>query len=152
MLFAECDPSCAQACYEGVQVETVMSEIDIFVTPTAIITFDHMKKLKNKTFIGNTGHCCNEVDLAGSEGFEGTEVDHIKLQKIVIVSPVGHSVIMMRRLKGFFHTFHLFFFLKKKSAESGRQCGEGGNFRAERSSNGSCRSRRALQLMDAGGV
>ena len=27
-----------QACYEAVQVETVMSEIDIFVSPTGIIT------------------------------------------------------------------------------------------------------------------
>ena len=45
MLFAECVPFCAlQACYdEGVPVETVMSEIDIFVSPTGIITFDHMK-------------------------------------------------------------------------------------------------------------
>ena len=64
-----------------------------------------MKKLKNNTFVGNTGHFDNEVDLAGSEGFEGTEVDHIKPQKIVLVSPVGQSVIMMRLLKGFFALF-----------------------------------------------
>ena len=57
-----------------------------FVSSTSIITFDHMKKLKNNTFVGNTGHFDNEVDLAGSEGFEGTEVDHIKPQKIVLVS------------------------------------------------------------------
>ena len=33
ILFAECDPFRAlHACFEGVQVETVMSEIDIFVS------------------------------------------------------------------------------------------------------------------------
>ena len=40
-------------------------------------------------------------------------------------------------------------------AESGRQCGDDpphGNFHAELSSNGSCQNRRALELMDAGGL
>ena len=60
-----------------------MSQIDIFVSPTSVIILDHKKKLKNNTFVGNTGHFGNEVDLPGSEGFEGTEVDHIKPQKIV---------------------------------------------------------------------
>ena len=67
-----------------------------------------MNKLKYNTFVGNTGHFDNEVDVAGSDGFEGTELDHIKPKKIVLVSPVGHSVIMMRRLKSTFHR------LKKK--------------------------------------
>ena len=35
-----------------------------------IITLDHMKKLKNNAFVGNTGHFDNEIDLAGSEGLE----------------------------------------------------------------------------------
>ena len=51
--------------------------------------------------------------------------------------------------------FALFPISKKKSAESSRQCGDdpaGGNFHADRSSNGSCGSRRALQLMDAGAL
>ena len=39
-----CGPLCApQACYEGVQVEIVVSQIDIFVSPTSIITLDHKK-------------------------------------------------------------------------------------------------------------
>ena len=41
MLFAECGPFCAlQACCEGVQVEIVMPEIDIFDSSTSIITLD----------------------------------------------------------------------------------------------------------------
>ena len=71
MLFAECDSFCAlQACFEGVQIETV-SEIDIFVSSKSTITLDHMKKLKNNTFVGNTRHFDNEIDLAGSECLEG---------------------------------------------------------------------------------
>ena len=57
-----------QACYKAVQVETVMSEIDIFVSPTGIITLDHMKKLNEITLVGNTGHFDNEIDFAGSGG------------------------------------------------------------------------------------
>ena len=44
MLFAECGPfSALQACYEGVQVEFVMSKIDIFVSSISFITLDHKK-------------------------------------------------------------------------------------------------------------
>ena len=51
--------------------------------------------------------------------------------------------------------FKVFFVLFPEEKKSGRQCGDdpaGGNFHAGRSSNGSCRSRRAPQLMDAGGL
>ena len=56
----------------------------------------------------------------------------------------------MRRSKGF-RTFSRF----QKCAEFGLQCGDdppGGNFHVELSSNGSCRSRRAHQLVNAGGL
>ena len=33
--------------------------------------------------VGNTGHFDNEIDLVGSEGLQGTQVDTITLQKIV---------------------------------------------------------------------
>ena len=67
MLFAVCGPFCAlQACYEAVLLETVMSEIDIFASPTGIITLDHKKKLKNNMFVGNTIHFDNEIDFAGT--------------------------------------------------------------------------------------
>ena len=66
MLFAVCAPFWAlQACSEGVQVEIVMSEFDIFVSSMSIITLDHMKSLKNITLDGNTGHFDEEIDLAG---------------------------------------------------------------------------------------
>ena len=76
--------------------ETVMSEFDIFVSPAGIITLDHMEKLKNNTLVGNTGLFYNEVDLVGSEGFEGTDVDHVKPQKIVIVSLGAELTVLTR--------------------------------------------------------
>ena len=67
---------------------TVMAEIDIFASSTVhfnIIILDYMKK--NVAFAGNTGHFCNEIVLAGSEGLEGMAVLIIKPQKTVSSSP-----------------------------------------------------------------
>ena len=122
-----------------------MSEIDIFISSTSFITLDHKKLLKNSTFVGNTGHFDNEVDFAGSEGLD------IKPQKIAPAFQSSLPRFADEAFEWVFRTFPRF----QKSAESRRQCGDdpaGGNFHAERSSNGSCRSRRALQLMDAGGL
>merc|ERR1711988_899282 len=78
VIISECDPICAlQACMEGYQVaplESVVGEIDIFVTTTGnfnIITLEHMKKMKNNAIVGNIGHFDNEIDIAGLEGFPG---------------------------------------------------------------------------------
>ena len=80
-----------------VQVEIVMSEIDIFVSSMSIITLDHMKKLKNNTFVGNTGHFDNEI---WPEGL------NIKPQRIVSSFPLftGHhaSRFADEAIKGFF--------------------------------------------------
>ena len=86
MLFAECGPFCAlQECCEGVQVEFVMPEFDIFVSSTSTITLDH-NKLKNNTFVENNGHFDNEFDFAGTKGLD------IKPQRIVSSFPffTGH--------------------------------------------------------------
>ena len=79
MVLVCCDPFCAlQAYFEGVKASSNFN----------IIALDHKKKLKNNTFVANTGHFDNEIDFAHTEGFEDTEVDHIKPQKIVLVSPL----------------------------------------------------------------
>ena len=76
---SECDLICAlQACIEGFQaaaMETVVSEIDIFVSPAGnfnIISLEHTKKWKNNTVASNIRHFDNE------EGLEGMKVDNIK--------------------------------------------------------------------------
>merc|ERR1711862_180579 len=101
-MIAEIDPICAlQACMEGFQVttlESVVGEIDIFVTTTGnfnIITVEHMKKMKNNAIVGNIGHFDNEIDMAGLEGFAGIKVENIKPQVDRFVFPDGHGVIIL---------------------------------------------------------
>merc|ERR1712178_427267 len=101
VMISEIDPICAlQACMEGYQVttlESVVGEIDIFVTTTGnfnIITLEHMKKMKNNAIVGNIGHFDNEIAMAGLEGFEGIKVDNIKPQVDRFEFPDGHGVIV----------------------------------------------------------
>jgi len=101
-LITEIDPICAlQACMEGFQVvtlESVVGEIDIFVSSTGnfnIITVDHMKKMKNNAIVGNIGHFDNEIDMAGLEGFPGIKCENIKPQVDRFVFPDGHGVIVL---------------------------------------------------------
>merc|ERR1712034_209833 len=102
VLVTECDPICAlQACMEGFQVVTMedcVSEIDIFTSATGnfnIITLEHMKKMKNKSIVGNIGRFDNEIDMAGLEGLEGIKVENIKPQVDRFVFPDGHGVIVL---------------------------------------------------------
>merc|ERR1712139_705252 len=102
VLVTEIDPICAlQACMEGFQVvtmESVLSEIDIFVTTTGnfnIIMLEHMKKMKNNAIVGNIGHFDNEIDMAALEGFPGIKVENIKPQVDRFVFPDGHGVIIL---------------------------------------------------------
>merc|ERR1739848_660814 len=102
VLIAEIDPICAlQACMEGFQVaplESVVGEIDIFVTTTGnfnIIIVDMMKKMKNNAIVGNIGHFDNEIDMAGLEGLAGIKVENIKPQVDRFVFPNGNGIIVL---------------------------------------------------------
>merc|ERR1711953_427086 len=101
-LITECDPICAlQACMEGFQVvtmESVVSEVDIFVTTTGnfkIITLEMMKKMKNNAIVGNIGHFDNEIEMAELEAFAGIKVENIKPQVDRFVFPDGHGIIVL---------------------------------------------------------
>ena len=81
----EVDPICAlQACMEGYQVvklETVVKDVDIFVTATGnskIITVQHMSKMKNNAIVCNIGHFDNEIDTSGLKKWPGIECQNIK--------------------------------------------------------------------------
>ena len=65
VLFAECGPFCAlQACCKGVQVETVMSEIDFFASSTGNINhFGPLEKLKNNALVGDTARWCADTAM-----------------------------------------------------------------------------------------
>merc|ERR1711982_191299 len=102
VLIAEIDPICAlQACMEGFQVvkmETVINEVDIFVTTTGnkdIIRCEHMVKLKNNAIVGNIGHFDNEIDMAGLEAVQGIKLENIKPQVDRYVFPDGHGIIVL---------------------------------------------------------
>merc|ERR1712216_1087278 len=102
VIVTEVDPICAlQACMEGFQVatlESVVGEIDIFVSCTGnynIVRLEHMKNMKNNAIVGNIGHFDNEIDMAGLEGFEGIKVENIKPQVDRFVFPDGHGVIVL---------------------------------------------------------
>merc|ERR1712056_91904 len=102
VIVAEIDPICAlQACMEGFQVatlESVVGEIDIFVTTTGnfnIITLDMMKKMKNNAIVGNIGHFDNEIDMAGLEGADGIKIENIKPQVDRFVFPSGNGIIVL---------------------------------------------------------
>merc|ERR1711979_165611 len=102
VLITEIDPICAlQACMEGFQVvkmESVVGEIDIFVSTTGnkdIIRLDHMKKMKNNAIVGNIGHFDNEIEMDKLERCEGVKIENIKAQVDRFVFPDGHGVIVL---------------------------------------------------------
>merc|ERR1712188_361200 len=102
VLIAEIDPICAlQACMEGFQVvtlESVVGEMDIFVTTTGnfnIIRLEHMQKMKNNAIVGNIGHFDNEIQMEQLEGFPGIKVENIKPQVDRFEFPDGHGIIVL---------------------------------------------------------
>merc|ERR1712022_104052 len=102
VLITEVDPICAlQACMEGFQVatmESVVGEVDIFVSSTGnykIITLEHMKNMKNNAIVGNIGPFATEIDMAGLEAFPGIKVENIKPQVDRFVFPDGHGIIVL---------------------------------------------------------
>merc|ERR1712023_183397 len=102
VLVTEIDPICAlQACMEGFQVvkmESVVGEVDIFVSTTGnhkIIRLEHMKNMKNNAIVGNIGHFDNEIEMQELESFPGIKVENIKPQVDRFVFPDGHGVIIL---------------------------------------------------------
>lgn len=99
---ADIDPICAlQACMEGfrvVRLETVVHEIDIFITATGnknIITAAHMAKMKNNAILGNIGHFDNEIDMKGLFATPGIERINVKPQTDVFRFTDGHQIIVL---------------------------------------------------------
>merc|ERR1712038_920441 len=102
VMITEIDPICAlQACMEGFQVvkmETVVGEIDIFVSTTGnkdIIKLDNMKKMKNNAIVGNIGHFDNEIEMDKLEKSDGIKIENIKPQVDRYLFPDGHGIIVL---------------------------------------------------------
>ncbi|MBB1051040.1 adenosylhomocysteinase [Dietzia sp. CW19] len=99
----EIDPiNALQALMDGFDVVTVDEAIeaaDIIITATGnkdIITFDHMKRMKNKAILGNIGHFDNEIDMAGLES--AADVTRINIKPQVdefVFDSDGRSIIVL---------------------------------------------------------
>lgn len=97
----EIDPICAlQASMEGYRVctlEEIVFDADIFVTATGnidVITYDHMKMMKNNAIVCNIGHFDSEIDVASLKNCQWEEikplVDHV-------IFPEGHRIILLAK-------------------------------------------------------
>ncbi|WP_161897426.1 adenosylhomocysteinase [Gordonia spumicola] len=98
----EVDPiNALQALMDGfdvVTVEQAIADADIVITSTGnlgIITFEHMKQMKNQAILGNIGHFDNEIDMAGLESADGMTRINIKPQVDQWVFPGGKSIIVL---------------------------------------------------------
>jgi adenosylhomocysteinase len=102
VIVTEVDPICAlQAAMEGFEVTTldrVVDKADIFISATgnkAIISSEHMSRMKHQAIVGNIGHFDNEVDMAGLARMSDVRKVEIKPQVHEWVFPDGHSVIVL---------------------------------------------------------
>ena len=102
VIVSEVDPICAlQAAMDGYQVttiESVIDQIDIFVTGTGnenVITVDHLLGMKHLAIVANVGHFDNEIDIAGLEKLAGAERIEIKPQVHEWRLPTGRSVLVL---------------------------------------------------------
>jgi adenosylhomocysteinase len=95
----EIDPICAlQAAMEGYRVVTMeyaADKADIFVTATGnldVITYDHMKRMKDQAIVCNIGHFDNEIDVAGLKQHKW---DNIKPQVDHVIFPDGKRILLL---------------------------------------------------------
>src|ERR1700712_6039895 len=78
VIVTEIDPiNALQAAMEGYEVTTIEETLgrgDIYVTCTGnldIITFEHMKLMKDQAIVCNIGHFDNEIQMAQLDSAEG---------------------------------------------------------------------------------
>jgi adenosylhomocysteinase len=95
----EIDPICAlQAAMEGYKVVTMeyaADKADIFVTATGnykVITYEHMKRMKNNAIVCNIGHFDNEIDIAA---LKACKWENIKPQVDHVIFPDGKRIILL---------------------------------------------------------
>ena len=100
----EIDPICAlQAAMEGYSVVTMDDACkygDIFVTTTGncdVITFEHMKHMKNNSILCNIGHFDHEIDVVSLENNTSIKEINIKPQVDKFIFPDGHSIILLSK-------------------------------------------------------
>ena len=98
----EIDPiNALQAAMEGYRVVTMeyaADKADIFVTTTGnrdVITFEHMKAMKDQAIVCNIGHFDNEIQVAKLE--EHCQWEEIKPQVDHVIFPDGKRIILLAK-------------------------------------------------------
>ena len=105
VIVTEIDPICAlQATMEGFQVMTMDEAAplaDIVVTATGccdVVTFEHMKAMKNEAILGNIGHFDSEIQMAAlMDSKSGVREENIKPQVDHFIFPDGKKIIVLAR-------------------------------------------------------
>ncbi|MFQ6677944.1 MAG: adenosylhomocysteinase [Fidelibacterota bacterium] len=102
VIITEVDPICAlQAAMEGYEVKTVeqaLSETDIYVTATGnkdIITYEHMKKMKDQAIVCNIGHFDNEIQMNALNSDPSVGKEMIKPQVDRYTFKDGHQIFVL---------------------------------------------------------
>ncbi|MFK7985688.1 MAG: adenosylhomocysteinase [Sandaracinaceae bacterium] len=105
VLITEVDPICAlQAAMEGYQVVTMEEAAplaDIIVTATGcddVVTFEHMKLMKNEAILCNIGHFDSEIQMAAlTDPANGVVEENIKPQVDHFIFPDGKRITVLAR-------------------------------------------------------
>ena len=102
VIVTEIDPICAlQAAMDGFEVRTldqVVDQADFVITATgdvAVVTAEHLGRLKHLAVVGNIGHFDDEIDLAGLARTPGVVKRAVKPQVDQWVFPDGHAIIVL---------------------------------------------------------
>jgi adenosylhomocysteinase len=102
VIVTEIDPICAlQAAMEGYEVKTVEETLgiaDIYVTATGnrdIITFEHMRAMKDQAIVANIGHFDNEIQVSRLNDAEDVTRETIKPQVDKFTFANGHAIYLL---------------------------------------------------------
>ena len=102
VIVTEIDPiNALQAAMEGYEVTTIEETLgrgDIYVTCTGnldIITFEHMKQMKDQAIICNIGHFDNEIQMAELDGAKDVKKLNIKPQVDQYTFPNGNAIFVL---------------------------------------------------------
>jgi adenosylhomocysteinase len=102
VIITEIDPiNALQAAMEGYEVTTLeetLGRADIYVTTTGnvgVITFEHMKRMKDQAIICNIGHFDNEIEVDKLQGDKSVQRTNIKPQVDKYTFPGGNEIFLL---------------------------------------------------------
>jgi adenosylhomocysteinase len=102
VIITEIDPiNALQAAMEGYEVTTLedtLGRADIYVTTTGnvgVISFEHMKRMKDQAIICNIGHFDNEIEVDKLQGDASVKRTNIKPQVDKYTFPNGNEIFLL---------------------------------------------------------